>query len=51
MNVEKALAAKKPQIKNFNTQIPMNRHQNLIFKNTEESLNLTMTSEKKDKVK
>lgn len=49
LTIEKVLAMK-PSITNFNAKIPVNRHQNLIFQNNEESLNLSMTTEKKDKV-
>ena len=41
----------KPSISSFKVQIPINRHQNLILRNREASLNQSMTSEKKDKVK
>lgn len=41
----------KPHVNNFKVQIPINRHQNLIFKNSEERLNVSMTAQRQDKGK
>jgi hypothetical protein len=50
LNIDRALSMM-PSIEKFNTKIPINRHQTLILRNHEESLDISMTSSKKEKVK